>query len=98
VVPPSRRRRLAEAELAAAAAAAAAATSAVPEEIEGGGLGPANAGAGAPSCLEAALQGTLAALMEAVHRPEDCAAAMVLAFHRILADGRCDRGCALLTL
>lgn len=50
------------------------------------------------SCMEAAVRGTLAALLEAVHRPEECASAMVLAFHRLLAEGRCDRARALLTL
>jgi hypothetical protein len=82
-----------------AAAAAAAAGG-------GGGGGGAEssaasaATASASSCLEAAIKGTLAALVEGVHlqRPEECAAAMVLALHRLLADGRCDRRRAVMTL
>ena len=67
-------------------------------EQEEGGAGGGGDEKPAPLCLEAAVEGTLVALIESVQRPEDCAASMVLAFHRLLAEGRCDRGRSLRTL
>ena len=50
------------------------------------------------SYMDAALEGTLAALLEGALAAGECAEAMVLAVHRLLADGRCDRARALVTL
>lgn len=50
------------------------------------------------SYMDAALEGTLAALLEGALAAGECADAMVLAVHRLLADGRCDRARALVTL
>lgn len=67
------------------------------EGVDGGGGGGGNEKP-APVCLEAAVEGTLVALLEGVQRPEDCAASMVLAVHRLMAEGRCDRGRSLRTM
>ena len=71
------------------------------EEAEGvdhGGGGGGGNEKPAPVCLEAAVEGTLVALLEGVQRPDDCAASMVLAVHRLMSEDRCDRGRALRTM
>lgn len=75
-----------------------------PDRRGGRGRGRAKEGEGeegpAPglSYMDAAVAGTLAALLEVALPVEECADMMVLAVHRLLADRRCDRARVLATL